>query len=72
MPRYILIDELHLTVSVPQGLPESAISIIRRRLNSPSFNAAIRRIRHAKHCPVHGPVDASRHRRPPLQTARCR
>jgi hypothetical protein len=43
MPQYILLDELHLTVSVSQGLPESAISIICRHLNSLSFNAAIRK-----------------------------
>jgi hypothetical protein len=42
MPQYILLDELHLAVSVPRGLPESTISIIRRHLNSLSFNAALR------------------------------
>jgi hypothetical protein len=42
MPRYLLLDELHLTVSVPQELPESTIRIIRRHLNSPRFNAALR------------------------------
>jgi hypothetical protein len=42
MPRYILLDELHLTVSVPQDMAESAISTIRRHLNSLSFNAALR------------------------------
>jgi hypothetical protein len=42
MPRYILLDELHLTVLVLQDTPESAISIIRRHLNSRSFNAALR------------------------------
>ena len=42
MPRHILLDELLLTVSVPRGLPESTISIIRRHLNSQSFKAAIR------------------------------
>jgi hypothetical protein len=42
MPRYILLDELHLAVSVPRELRESTISIIRRHLNSLSFKAAIR------------------------------
>jgi hypothetical protein len=42
MPRYIVLDELHLTVSVPQDMPESTISTIRRHLNSAGFNAAIR------------------------------
>ncbi len=42
MPRYILLDELHLTVSVPQGLPESTTATIRRHLNSRSFNSALR------------------------------
>jgi hypothetical protein len=43
MPRHILLDELHLTVSVARELPESTISIIRRHLNSLSFKAAIRK-----------------------------
>jgi hypothetical protein len=42
MPRYILLDELHVTVSVPQELSESTISIIRGRLKSLSFNTRIR------------------------------
>jgi hypothetical protein len=42
MPRYILLDELHLTVSVPRELPESTIRTIRRHLNSLSFHAAVR------------------------------
>jgi hypothetical protein len=42
MPRHILLDELHLTVSVLPGLPASTMSMIRRHLNSLSFNAAIR------------------------------
>jgi hypothetical protein len=42
MPRYILLDELHLTVSAPHDMPESAIGTIRRHLNSRSFNAAVR------------------------------
>jgi hypothetical protein len=42
MPRYILLDELHLAVSVPRELPESTISVIHWHLNSLSFKAAIR------------------------------
>jgi hypothetical protein len=44
MPRYILLDELHLAVSVLRELPEITISIIRRHLKSLSFNAAIRKV----------------------------
>jgi hypothetical protein len=44
MPRHILLDELHIAVSVPRELPESTISMIRRHLNSLSFKAAIRQV----------------------------
>jgi hypothetical protein len=50
MPRYIWLDELHLTVSVPQDMSECAISTIRRHLNSPRFTTALRHaIRNALH-----------------------
>jgi hypothetical protein len=42
MPRTILLDELHLTVLVPQELSESTIRIIRGRLQSLRFNTRIR------------------------------
>jgi hypothetical protein len=42
MPRYILLDELHLMVSVPHDMPEGAIGTIRRHLNSRNFEAAFR------------------------------
>jgi hypothetical protein len=42
MPRYILLDELHVTVSVPQELSESTVSIIRGRLKALRFSTWIR------------------------------
>jgi hypothetical protein len=43
MPSTILIDELHLRVRAPRGLPEAAYKTMRRALDAPRFQARLRR-----------------------------
>jgi hypothetical protein len=43
MPRTILIDEFHLSVRAPPGLPERAYLAVHRTLNSNRFQADLRR-----------------------------
>lgn len=48
MPRRVVIEELHITVLIPQALPEPEAEAIRRTLTDPDFEArllrAIRRV----------------------------
>ena len=44
MTRFILFDELHLTITVPRNLPESACAFIRRRLRSRSFQTQLMQV----------------------------
>lgn len=43
MPKRILIEEWHITVLVPQALPEPETEAIRRTLTEPAFEARLRR-----------------------------
>jgi hypothetical protein len=43
MPRTILIDEFHLGVRVPQGLPDAEYQAIRHVLDDRRFQAELRR-----------------------------
>lgn len=44
MPRRVVIEEWHLTVLVPQALPEPEADAIRRTLTDPAFEARLRRV----------------------------
>jgi len=41
MPRLILVDELHVTLSAPRGLTPAEYRSIRRALVRPGFRAAL-------------------------------
>ena len=43
MTKTVLLDELHLTVLAPRGLPEPEYSAIRRTLTRARFHAALDR-----------------------------
>jgi len=43
MPKTILIEEFHLSVYVPRGLPDAACNAIRRDLNDARFRARLGR-----------------------------
>jgi hypothetical protein len=43
MPRTVVIDELHLTVRVPSGLPETEADAVRRTLAADEFMDRLRR-----------------------------
>ncbi len=43
MSRTILVEEFHLTVRAPRGLPEGEYDAIRRALNDARFKADLRR-----------------------------
>jgi hypothetical protein len=42
MPRGVLIDEYHLTVRAPRGLPEAAYDAMRRVLDDARFQTLLR------------------------------
>jgi hypothetical protein len=44
VPRYVLIDEIHLLLSVSRELDDRSVAAIRRRLNSAPFAADLRRL----------------------------
>jgi hypothetical protein len=47
MPRSILVEEFHLTVRAPTGLPGPQFAAIRQTLTDPRFRARLRRaVRH--------------------------
>jgi hypothetical protein len=41
MPRLLLVDEIHLTVSAPRGLTAAEYRSVRRALLRPGFRAAL-------------------------------
>ena len=43
MAKAIVMDEFHLTIYAPRGLPESAYDLLRRALDDPLFRADLRR-----------------------------
>jgi hypothetical protein len=43
MPIFILLDEFHLTIRAPPGLPDSEHIAMRRTLDDPRFQRALRR-----------------------------
>jgi hypothetical protein len=43
MPKGILMDELHVSVSAPRGLPSTAYGAIHRALHARRFRAELRR-----------------------------
>lgn len=44
MARFVLFDELHLSITVPRDLPESACAAIQRRLHARSFQTQLRQV----------------------------
>jgi hypothetical protein len=42
MPIFILIDEFHLTIRAPPGLPDNEYVTMRRTLDDPRFQRALR------------------------------
>jgi hypothetical protein len=43
VPRTILIDEIHIDMHVPKGLPDAEYQAIRHVVNDRRFRAALRR-----------------------------
>lgn len=43
MAKTIVLDELHVTVTVPSGLPEAEYAAMRRALHGSTFMAELRR-----------------------------
>ena len=48
MAKTVLLDELHLTVHAPRGLPEPEYAAIRRTLARAHFHAALDRACHSQ------------------------
>ena len=44
MAKYLLIEEIHIRISVPQGLSVRSVDAIRLRLSSARFDGALRRL----------------------------
>ena len=42
MPRYLLLDELHIRVFIPRDLPAQTVRALRRQLNARRFTTAVR------------------------------
>ncbi len=43
MAKHIVMEEFHVTVSGPDGLPEHEYDAMRQTLDDPQFHAALRR-----------------------------
>jgi hypothetical protein len=72
MPRASLIDELHLTLYAPRGLPERAYAAMRRTLTGPGFRDRLgRAVRDAvRHYPSPARVRVTVGRWPPAPSRR--
>jgi hypothetical protein len=44
MAKLVVLDELHLTILIPRGLPTTQVDTIRRTLNDPGFEARLLRV----------------------------